>query len=151
MFWRDSMLSELPKQTLPQWHTFARKASAANGSSDAMAEDATANEQDGKDKDRATGRYSHLLAVPIPYLAASPEFPRLLLEELVQPCQQNQSGTFTLPLVINPRDHPSRQSTTLHTISYQINGISMLVKSAVVSYSLCSTGLRFELTSYITV
>lgn len=146
MFWRDSMLSELPKQTMPQWHTFARKASSANESSDAMAEDARVDEQDGNDKDRATGRYSHLLTVPIPYLAASPNFPRQLLEELVQPCQHNQSGTFTLPIVINPRDHPSRQTVTSHTIQYQLNGISMLVKSAAVSYSLCSNTRRFELT-----
>lgn len=79
-------------------------------------------------------RPSHLLVLPIPCLSASPDFPKQLEEELVKPCLVTETAQATLSVIGDP---PLSRQLAFHQISYQIDGLSLLVKSAAVSQSAC--------------
>lgn len=130
MFWRDSMISELPQQSVPIFSTHTvRNLKAA---SDTMQEDSPSSQAS------HTVRPSHLLILPIPCLPASADFPKQLLNELVKPCLDNEAGQAILPVTSSVQGSPISRQTTQHALSYHIDGLSLLLKSAAVSRYLLS-------------
>lgn len=127
------MLSELPAQTVPQWHTYSTNPRSLQQSSDAMAEDTPSTQAEPGIKDSTMGRWTHLLVVPIPCLQALTDFPQRLLKELIEPCLLNETARADVPVMDFKRNSMSRHQMVNYSMSYEIDGISMLVKAAAVS------------------
>jgi hypothetical protein len=128
------MLAELSAQTQPAWTTTQNvKAAVTEAPSDTMQEDSLP----ATSRARHLSRPSHLLVLPIQCLPASQDFPKQLLAELVKPCLETEMAEATLSVISNSHDSPMSRQLVPHRVSYRVDGLSLLVKSAAVCQSAC--------------
>lgn len=124
------MLSELPAQAIPTWTNQPPKREPAQQVENVGMQEDTS---DARPEVQSHKRPSHLLLLPVPCLGASPDFPNQLLEELVKPCLVNESGEATLSVIDDSEGTSAPRQLVSHQLSYQIDGLSLLLKSAAVS------------------
>jgi len=120
------MLSELPPQTAPQWFPPYAKAVPTEATAADMTENETVSPKQKK------LRPSHLLILPVPCLSASTDFRQRLMQDLVLPYSEIESGEAHIMVLSEASPASARRQMLPHAIPYRIEGISLLVKAAAV-------------------